>query len=77
MAEDVMASFSVSEVQRGEGVERRRKGEVPGARVLGTVVVHVLLLAIRTADAQVWVVKSMPDWSIFTNLRVFLSTCSP
>lgn len=52
-----------------------RWSDLPGARVLGTVVVHELLFAIRTPEAHSWVEKLTPDSSILTNLRVFLSTC--
>lgn len=50
--------------------------DIPGARVLGTVVVHVLLLAIKSPVAQTWVARLIPDSSILTNLRAFLSTYS-
>lgn len=47
---------------------------IPGASVLGTVLVQELLFAIRTPDAHSWVLKLMPDWSILTHFSEFLST---
>jgi hypothetical protein len=82
VAEDVVSwnGFWLAVWSFGEAgcVEERGGGRgrdcIPGARLLGTVVVQELLLAIRSAAAQTWVLKLMPAWSILTNLRVFLLT---
>lgn len=55
---------------------RQLAADVPGARVSGTVVVHVLLLAIKMPVAQTWVVDLDELESSLINLFVLLAALS-